>query len=94
MTYENAVLKPKIKLSVKYYRINQLKNKKKMVFYLGQVLQNAVSYLVNVNGVDHTVTALSFNLKDLNLGYGSYEVKVYAKVGSDFSLAATITYTC
>jgi len=93
MTYENASLEAKIKLSVKALpdKPTNLKIEDGVLSWTG--VTNAVSYLVNVNGVDHTVTALSFNLKDLNLGYGSYEVKVYAKVGSDFSLAATITYT-
>ena len=51
------------------------------------------SYLVKVNGVDHTVSSPTFNLGDLALAYGSYEVQVLTKVGEDYSLAAVITYT-
>ena len=67
MTYENASLEAKIKLSVKALpdKPTNLKIEDGVLSWTG--VTNAVSYLVNVNGVDHTVTALSFNLKDLNL---------------------------
>lgn len=93
MTYNETNLEAKIKFTVK-----ALPNKPTNLLITEDVLTwtavtGASSYLVKVNGVDHTVSSPSINLGDLGLAYGSYEVQVLTKVGKDYSLAAVITYT-
>ncbi|MDD4204010.1 MAG: Ig-like domain-containing protein [Acholeplasmataceae bacterium] len=93
MTYNETDLEAKIKITVK-----ALPNKPTNLLITEDVLTwtavtGASSYLVKVNGVDHTVSSPTFNLGDLALAYGSYEVQVLTKVGEDYSLAAVITYT-
>lgn len=93
MTYNETDLEAKIKITVK-----ALPNKPTKLLITEDVLTwtavtGASSYLVKVNGVDHTVSSPTFNLGDLALAYGSYEVQVLTKVGEDYSLAAVITYT-
>ncbi len=93
MTYNETDLEAKIKFTVK-----ALPNKPTNLLITEDVLTwtavtGASSYLVKVNGVDHTVSSPTFNLGDLALAYGSYEVQVLTKVGEDYSLAAVITYT-
>ncbi len=93
MTYNETDLEAKIKITVK-----ALPNKPTNLLITEDVLTwtavtGASSYLVKVNGADHTVSSPTFNLGDLALAYGSYEVQVLTKVGEDYSLAAVITYT-
>ena len=93
MTYNETDLEAKIKITVK-----ALPNKPTNLLITEDVLTwtavtGASSYLVKVNGVDHTVSSPTFNLGDLALAYGSYEVQVLTKVGEDYSLAAVVTYT-
>ena len=93
MTYNETDLEAKIKFTVK-----ALPNKPTNLLITEDVLTwtavtGASSYLVKVNGVDHTVSSPSINLGDLALAYGSYEVQVLTKVGEDYSLAAVIIYT-
>lgn len=93
MTYDETDLEATIKFTVK-----ALPEKPTNLLITEDVLTwtavtGASSYLVKVNGVDHTVSSPTFNLGNLELAYGSYEVQVLSKVGKDFSLAAAITYT-
>ncbi len=93
MTYNEVDLEAKVKFTVK-----ALPNKPTNLLITEDVLTwtavaGASSYLVKVNGVDHTVSSPTFNLGELELAYGSYEVQVLTKVGEDYSLAAVITYT-
>ena len=81
MTYNETDLEAKIKFTVK-----ALPNKPTNLLITEDVLTwtavtGASSYLVKVNGVDHTVSSPSINLGDLALAYGSYEVQVLTKVG-------------
>ncbi len=56
-------------------------------------VSGATGYVVEVNGTEHNVTTTNFNLESLNLPVGSYQVKVFTKVGNDLSNASTISYT-
>lgn len=92
VTYQKNKVKAKLNFIVKdpAYRPSNLNIADGILTW--NSVTNASGYLVKVNGVEYTRDEVNFNLENLNLPIGNYEVEVFAKINNELSAPATITY--